>query len=185
MENGSDLQLELFQTENAGRAIPQANNPYFTFLKNYEKTVLLAIGIVATGIVSFSLGVEKGKQVSTLKKDYRMDVAAGVKTKGLTAAPAQVYRQAPVIYEEQGSKDKEDEPQEKQRYYIQLASYKGRANAQKEMDVLKRRGLSAVILPKGNYIVLYLNNLPSKTKAEAMLSELKKRYKDCQIRRRL
>lgn len=182
MENKSNLQLELFQSEDAARINPRADNPYFSFLKSYEKTLLLIIGVAVTGIISFSLGVEKGKQISTLKDDYRLDVAQRVKN---AAAPAQIYRQPPAISQEQDNKEKEIDTREKQRYVIQLASYKGKKNAQKEMEALKRQGIPAVIIPKGNYIVLYAGNFSTKLKAESLLSQLKKRYKDCQLRRRL
>jgi hypothetical protein len=64
-------QSELFSpADNSGQykmRVPK--NPFFLRIRGYEKTMLLIMGLVLTGIISFSLGVEKGKRVGLIKND--------------------------------------------------------------------------------------------------------------------
>jgi hypothetical protein len=56
-------QSELFTQElDSGQFKPRArSNPFFTRIRGYEKVLLLIMGLVLLSIVSFSLGVEKGR----------------------------------------------------------------------------------------------------------------------------
>lgn len=169
-------QLELFSQSKDQRPQERRNNPFFAFVWTYEKTILLVIALVAVGVVSFSLGVEKGKRMALLRSDSRFDTASN-KPGPLPAAPAGPKAAAPssgqaaVPGELSGS------------YTIQLASFNTRSYAQKEMDALKKKGYSALIMHKGKYVVLCVGSFPSKENAQALLSELKKSYKTCYVRR--
>jgi len=44
-------------------------SPFFLRVRGYEKVLLLVMGLVLTSIISFSLGVEKGKSSSREKHD--------------------------------------------------------------------------------------------------------------------
>ena len=59
-------QSELFSSpDNSGQykgRLPK--NPFFLRIRGYEKAMLLIMGLVLTGIIFFSLGVEKGKRVA-------------------------------------------------------------------------------------------------------------------------
>ena len=57
-------QSELFTREmDSGQYKPRiASNPFFMRIRGYEKALLLIMGLVLVSIISFSLGVEKGKQ---------------------------------------------------------------------------------------------------------------------------
>jgi cell division septation protein DedD len=68
-------------------------------------------------------------------------------------------------------------------YTIQVASFKGKSNAQKEADLLRKRGYKASFLNSGSYVILCVGNFPNKETAQALLPELSKYYKDCRIRR--
>ena len=58
-----------------------------------------------------------------------------------------------------------------------------RPQAQKEADSLKKRGFAPLILPKGTYTIVCIGNLSDQKTAKPLLSELKKRYQDCFMRR--
>lgn len=165
MENQNSLQFELFsQTKDfSDLKAKKPNNSFLARLWNYEKTILVIISLVVTSIISFSLGVEKGKRLSLALT---------------TQQPPPSDNLAPKIQNPSDS-----EPPQKQGYIIQLASYKTRIHAQKEIELLKKRGLSPLVLSKGNYTVLYVGNLPNKETAQSLLAELKQRYRDCYIRR--
>lgn len=180
MESQTDLQLELFsQTKGPGDLKPRkASNSFLAYIWNYEKTILVIISLVMTGIVSFSLGVEKGKRLALLK-NTRLDTALNMRPSDKLMPKKQ--DRASAIKKEEAVK--EPGPLEKQGYVIQLASYKTKTHAEKEMELLKKRGLSPLILSKGSYAVLCVGNFPNRETAQSLLSELKKRYNDCYIRR--
>ena len=97
MENEANRQLELFTQSGgpAGARSPSANNAFLAFIWNYEKTILIIIAMVITGIVSFSLGVEKGRRVALISNSniepisYTIQVAA-FKNRNLALRQAQL-----------------------------------------------------------------------------------------------
>lgn len=173
------VQLELFsRAKDAGEIKNRSSDiSFLEHIWHYEKTILIIIGMVITSIISFSLGVEKGKRVSLLRTNFQPTIEN--KTRDAVIPKEQLER-IPVKKEE-GIKG--PAPLEKQNYVIQLASYKTKLHAQKEVELLKKRGLSPSLLPKGSYIVLYVGNFSNKQNAQSVLAELKKRYRDCYIRR--
>ncbi|MDD5116053.1 MAG: SPOR domain-containing protein [Candidatus Omnitrophica bacterium] len=71
------------------------SNPFFTRIRGYEKMLLLVMGLVLLSIVSFSLGVEKGKRSALLSKrgiepaSYTIQVGA-FKNRQLALRQAQI-----------------------------------------------------------------------------------------------
>ncbi len=90
-------QSELFSPgENNGQYKPRLpKNHFFLRIRGYEKVMLLIMGLVLTSIISFSLGVEKGKRIGRVKNntpgqvDYTIQVAT-FKNKQLALAEAQL-----------------------------------------------------------------------------------------------
>jgi len=173
MENTDNSQLELFsQTkDSASLKATGRSRAFLTYIWGYEKTILTIVAVIITGVISFSLGVEKGKRLSSLGST-RLDIASAV---GKTEAKPLISRIQPI----QENKPKNDNAT----FTIQLASYKTKSYAQKEAQALKKKGLSAQVLSKKGYSVLCVGSFVSKEEALRMLSELKKRYQDCHIRR--
>ena len=64
-------QSELFSSsDDSGRYKPRSpKNPFFWQIRRYEKVMLLIMGLVLTSIVSFSLGVEKGRRTGWVKNN--------------------------------------------------------------------------------------------------------------------
>jgi len=187
MEKADNSQLELFsQLKGAGDSSSSSlNRPFFSFLWRYEKTILMIIGLFITGIISFSLGVEKGKKLSTLKSGSLLDIAVTTNKASPVALqkqevnPGKVKNPVPV----QEASPLEAAPLAKSRYTIQLASYRTRTYAQKEAEILRRRGLLPLVFSSGTYTVLCVGRFPDKETAFSLLSELKKKYQGCYIRR--
>ncbi len=195
MERQDSPQLELFSgTKAYGDSISRASNKRFLdFIWNYEKTILTIIGIVFISIISFSLGVEKGKRLSASKNNSFFDIASSQ----LQQKSKPIEKQ--VSSETKGLDQKEEDQRlvakkagitkeslsltEKRGFTIQLASYTTKSLAQREAVGLEKKGFSTLILTKGRYMVLCVGNFPRKETAQSLLSELKKRYKDCYIRR--
>jgi len=61
-------QSELFTQElNSGQYKPKSSViPFFTRIRGYEKVLLLIMGLVLLSIISFSLGVEKGRRIGLI-----------------------------------------------------------------------------------------------------------------------
>ena len=89
-------QSELFSpTDNSGQYKPHfSRNSFFLRIRGYEKVMLLIMGLVLIIIISFSLGVERGKRVAgdknnnTNQSGYTIQVAT-FKNKQLALAEVQ------------------------------------------------------------------------------------------------
>ena len=192
MESPSHSQLELFSQvggRGAVRRTPQ--KPFLTYIRGYEKTMLVIIGIAVASLISFSLGVEKGKR-AVLSQRQQAQLFDQAKLNVVTNPPEQakpVPVSVPVIVQQQEIVKSEpvvpvaQKIQVQGNYTIQVASYKTKESAQKEAATLKKKGLPALVLPKGNYVILCVGNFTNKEKAQAMIAELSKRYKGCYLRR--
>ena len=169
MERQTNPQLELFsQSNEAGNFNTGARNPIMERIWSYEKTILILLAILITGIVAFSVGVEKGKR--TVLNDRQPKVLAQVAPQNTAPKAAPAVKKEEVIVK-QGA------------YTIQVATFKTRANAQSEAEVLKKKGFSPALFTRGGYIVLCVGNFPNKETAQPLVKELSKRYGSCQVRR--
>ncbi|MCX5705086.1 MAG: SPOR domain-containing protein [Candidatus Omnitrophica bacterium] len=198
MERNNAYQLELFTPgANAGVLKPRSEKKAFLArFRAYDKVILMIIGIVVTSIVSFSLGVEKGKQISMRKSSAVFDVALVEKLPQAPLIKQQpaVKTQAPAVQAAvklatvaaTGNKNVVVMPSVQTAigsYAIQVASYKTKSAALRESEALKKQGFVTTLLTKGDYIVLCVGNFNSKEKAQTMLPQLAKRYQGCMIRR--
>lgn len=190
MEKKSPYQLEMFSSENQSllRNDGMRDNVFFNFIRNYEKAVLIIIGMATVSIISFGLGVEKGKKIASVKFSPRLDMATKATLPPIVSVEKpkpEVLRQSVALPQESVEAKEKSAPQflEPQGYVIQLASYKERNLADKEAEALKKKGFNPLILKKGDFTVLYVGHFANKETASSMLSELRKRYVDCYVRR--
>jgi len=175
IEKPTNLQLELFKqpdvSAEGNRRSP--GNAFLAHIWNYEKTILIIIAMVITGIVSFSMGVEKGKRLT-------MQIPAQDKARAVAITPSPQRTPAAIKSQEAV---KENISPDKENYIIRLASYRVKTHAQSEAELLKKKGLFPLILSKGGYAVLCVGNISDKQTARSLLAQLKKRYRDCYITR--
>ena len=187
MEKQKHYQLELFSgTQNTANSKSTGSaNALLSYIKTYERTILIIIALAATGIISFTLGVEKGKKVSGLKKRPKLDIAVRQNLKEST--PARIQKKARIAPAQNNLRKEESAKERKKNIFegftIQLASYKTRKFANLEADRLKKKGFTPLVLAKGDYIVLCVGKFHSKERARAQLSKFKKRYDGCYVRR--
>lgn len=191
MEKENHYQLELFSQEKSpGSSKKHFSNYFLTFIRAYEKAILITIGLLATGVFSFSLGVEKGKRITLLNANSRLDIA--LKKEKASPEPViikQEYEPAPDTQAIAKRKEQKQAPQKNelkeyiQNYTIQIASYRTKANAQEEARALKKKGLSSFVLPKGKFSIVCVGNFLKQESARTLLAQLKKRYRDCYVRR--
>lgn len=167
-------QLELFSdTKDPALAKDKSHNA--SVLKRiwaYEKTILIIIGMVTTGIVSFSLGVERGKKIVPVQQKPRFDLSLPPAQKGEIAVKQTVER----------AQTKTEEPS-LSGFTVQIASYKNKSAAQKQAEVLEKKGVSTLVLTKGQYTILCIGRFSDEKNAGSTIAELKKNYKDCFLRR--
>jgi hypothetical protein len=178
MDKITDPQLELFsEGQNSYLPTKPRGFSFLTYVRGYEKVILLIITFTITGIISFSLGVEKGKSLA-MKRLPEEEVYH---------KQATAVAQPRVIPPEQVQKEPESAPKQNtpDGYTVQLASYQSKVSAQKEAELLKKMGHSPLILSKGKYMVLCVGNFPSQQEAKSLLSQFEKgkRYKGCYVRR--
>jgi len=81
-------------------------NPFFLRIRGYEKIMLLVMGLVLAGIISFSAGVENGKRIAFAKNSgqeqngYTIQVAS-FKNKEFALANARLLKRdglAPLVF---------------------------------------------------------------------------------------
>lgn len=179
MEKGEKEQLDLFlgAQDNPDLLARRIERKHFVArIWGYEKTILLLLCFLVVGIVAFSLGVEKGRKGKIVS---------------LEAVPKPVIKEVVLQKESPAESAKEDvsagvspaQTELKEGYTIQVATFNTRNYAQKEVDLLSKRGYKAFIVTKGKHIIVCVGNFSDKTNAQPVLSELGRYYKGCYIRR--
>lgn len=142
-------------------------NSFVARIWKYEKSILLILGFMVVGVISYSLGVEKGRQdlvsAKTVRAGHQLVAAKEM------AAPAPLVTPVPKRQEELFS--------------VQVATFNARSHAQREVESLARKGFKAFILAKGKYFVVCVGKFSDKSSAQPVLSELSRNYKGCYIRR--
>ena len=68
-------------------------------------------------------------------------------------------------------------------YTIQVAVFKNRELAAREVQSLSRKGLTPLAFAKGNYIILCVGKFSNQESAQPLLTVLQKTYAGCRIRR--
>ena len=114
------------------------------------------------------------------RNDARFDVAVKPAVQALPVIPAPKQ----MASEPQTQPVKKEEVKEiGLNYTIQVASFSNRINAQKEVESLRRKGLSPLMLSKGKFSIVCVGNFTKREEAESLLPKLKKQYQDCRVRR--
>jgi len=177
MEREKHSQLELFyqgQEFNEKKPDSRLSNSFWVYISNYEKIILVVIGFIITGIISFCLGVEKGKTITGPKFNPQFDIVQKQELKSQELKPLSPKKQVmpqPQIQEQESG------------YTVQVASFRTKTNAEKEMEGLKKKGFSALIVSKGEYMIVCVGSFSDKETAKSLLSQLRQKYRDCYIRR--
>lgn len=169
-------QLELFKTDQDRPKIFRRDSyrtSFFSVVKIHEKAIVVTIGFIIVSLISFSLGVEKGKGLIKGQSENREE-------KNLYAQQSlkeKVLEVNPVRNTTQKANNKKAE------YTIQVATFRTKTYAQKEVERLKKRGLQTLIIPRGEFVTVCVGNFSEKQEAKISLNQLKKIYRDCFIRR--
>jgi len=171
MEKDPNRQLELFSdTQDDAKVYHRhsSQNHFSGRIWGYEKSILIVISLLVIGIISYSLGVKKGRRALGNTNE---PVASLPKLEVTVPAMAVLPQELPL------------EPANKSGYAIQVASFKTDSYAKKEVEILKARGYKALTLDKGAHVIVCVGDFKNEAEAQSMLSALRRYYKDCRIRR--
>lgn len=194
-------QLEMFADHSgndldSNRASVKENAVFLAKIHNYKKNIFLFIILLFVSLISFSLGIERGRLIvnSEAVRNTTADEGAALLPSNETVAiPIQQNssKQQPIVKEEKKSvsavaqkrETKKKEEIKKVSYTIQVASVLQKRNADTELSKLKKRGYSAFSFSKGKYTVICVGKFSAKEEAQKLLQKLKSNYPDSQIRR--
>ena len=165
-------QLELFKFKHSAEEFkrPRYRPNFFDFIRIYEKAISIIIVFFIVSLISFSLGVERGKRFSGI---------ANTKTDKIIAQQPQTPSdEIPAV-----SIQAEEKKDTSNKYTVQVATFKTKNYAQKEANRLEKKGLQALIISKGKYVCVCVGRFSGKQEAKITLNQLKNTYQDCFIRR--
>ncbi len=150
-------------------------------------------------VLSFSLGVERGKRLAGLPKedtDFKEkfveskpqeEIQHAVDVKTVSENVSQPKEIELIALVELANKEPENALKTfaEKAYTIQVASFKKEQYAKKEANILRNNGYrnqDIFVLDKGKYSIVCVGSFHEKDQAKLLLGKLKKRYKDCLIR---
>ncbi|NQT96081.1 MAG: SPOR domain-containing protein [Candidatus Omnitrophica bacterium] len=181
MDEKRQAQKELFEEFTEAGEKRKSSKPLFyprpkrTFTLSYEHIVIVAITVIIVAVVSFSIGVEKGKA-------RHEDIgSAGIR---VVKSKASIETKVPPAETEALEEPKPEPAETKPIYTVQVASYKQIEDARKEAEVLEGKGYKSDVLVKGIYYIVCAGEFSTRDKAKTLERKLKAVYKDCYIRER-
>lgn len=164
---------------------------------SHQSVIILVICVLMSLVVSFTLGVEKGKLIAKNASVPGRDLLASAPAVS-EAAPQKVAfsQEAAVLATPDAplaaapkktgettiaAKNKADAPQNI--YAIQIASVKSASAAKQLTESLVKKGLSSFTRTSGKYTVVLAGNFPKREDARMSLKELQKTFADCFIKK--
>lgn len=153
-----EKKLKFFKNKN--RFLP---NRMLILQFSAEKLTFLLIGTVLLIILTFCLGVERGKRIAS----------------GAAKAPETMQVKAPV--QAKAPTEKKSGSTEKI-HTIRIATYINKTSAENITAKIKKEGFPAYIVKSGNFFLICVGDYNTRQDAEAALSTLKKNYQDSYIK---
>lgn len=150
-------QFELFSQGSEGPNLKHPSlwsNSFFTRIRGYEKALLIIMSIALTGIISYSLGVEKGRSVQV-------------------ALPQETV----LLHSNESPRVSQNS------YTIQIGTFKNKDLALKEFQRLKNMGFTPQAFLKNGHIILCVGKFFTLENAQLSAAQLQKTYAGCRIRR--
>ena len=145
-----------------------------------DTLILLGVITILLFTISFSMGVERGKSITQGIKGAKKEISPAQSQDTATSKNKSINKDAEAT---QRSKKKVEE--KKERYHVQVASFKKENSARKEVERLEEGGYPVRIMKKGDYVVIYVGGFENEGEAKSNFKDLKKRYKDCIFRKSL
>jgi len=185
--NYKQSQFELFPGTTGGSS--DVGKPRYLFANltlSVENVVVIGIITLMTMVFAFSLGVEKGKKITSFSSSVEERPPVSIlnpsaKTPAVSATPPQINqaKKPPVV----ASATVNLPSTSNKPYTIQVASFKDDQYAKKEASVLKNKNLDSFVISKGNFFIVCIGKFSKKEEARGLLAKLKRTYNDCLVRR--
>ncbi|MBU1122435.1 MAG: SPOR domain-containing protein [Candidatus Omnitrophota bacterium] len=180
-----ERQLHLFGFDEGSRDIKRRNIVSLSL----DTFILLLIVVVLLFVLAFSLGVERGRKIVSNKladeDKFKID-AVDLSQDRLSLDSAESkegdLRKDKVEAAKDTEVDKETK-EETKNYIIQIATYLKENIALEEAKKLKDNGHEVLVSKKGEFTVLFVGSFKNREQAQVTMQSLRKRYKDCFIRR--
>ena len=141
-----------------------------------DTIILLGVIIILLFTISFSMGVERGKNITDNIEKAGNKTIVPVQSQDNTATSRNTSINKDAGANQQSSEEAENE---RKRYHVQVASFKKENSARKEVERLEENGYPVRILKKGEYIVIYVGGFENEGEAKNNFKNLRKKYKDC------
>jgi hypothetical protein len=183
-----ERQLNLFNFEGGGRDIKKRN----TIIIPIDTLILLAIVGALLIILSFSIGVERGRRIAlrNIENNDKVDLGTNLissQFEDTQITEAEVEEESDLLEQTaeniSDKKDNEASVSGEKKYIIQVATYLKEKIALDEARKLEESGYSVSVSKKGEFIVLFVSGFENRKNAQKAMQSLRKRYKDCFIRR--
>lgn len=193
MRKNNTAQLEMFTLDDQDiaydKSVSRADPLRLEKVRDYQKLIFKCIAFMLVSLVSFSLGVEKGKKAVQMLRPA-LEQASPKETADVTVEqkiPPTITHTPIDIRIVASSKPKpavlKEKSEKKANYTIQVASISKAKNVKGELTSLKNKGYSVFSLVKGKYTVICVGRFNAKEDAKNSLEKLRNKYPDCQIRR--
>lgn len=177
-----------------------------------EYTVILGIVILVLLVISYAVGVEKGKRVSSAKKIHAQDDKSQVIENNKLTKTIQAEKFPEDLRQDTNDRDKDPESldieekaapipsvieteakEEEERetsadkalYTIRLASFKKEGDAKREVARLKKTGKDASYARKGLWYQVFVKGYETIETARKAKDALIQEYPDCYIRKEM
>jgi len=187
-----------------------AQNDKKTFARKYltlplDTLIMAAVMIMLLLTIAFSLGVEKGRKITSINNvrpredrgmiiESRLDqmdntipaaIPITAQTPMIAKKPAQTEAMTGLPQQPRAEQYTQTIPAavtDSNKYVIQVASFAKENIAQEEAKRLENKGYSAVVAKKGKFTVVFVGNFADKNKAQENMQTLRKQFKDCFVR---
>ncbi|MDP8265562.1 MAG: SPOR domain-containing protein [Candidatus Aceula meridiana] len=187
--NFKQSQFELFPHSPADAPDPHKSKFLFSSITlSFENIIILTVCLFMVIILSFSIGVERGKIAALPSGDEPIKQQAALEQESRTMPSQTIIPEEPKVSVvaqasvEPASENVSEKPL--QDYFtVQVASFKTNKYAEKEAQSLKQKGYESFVIPKGKYIIVCAGKFLTNLDAKGFITELKYKYKDCLVRR--
>ena len=143
--------------------------------------IFVFIGFIIALAVVFSIGVEKGKSISSVSL-RQAEAYKDIKEAERIESENFVFEQQNDIEEIDVSARSVD-VEIPFAFTVQVASYRREEVAKKHEEQLKAQGNDAFVLKKGDYYIVCVGKFSNRQGADTQMKKLRKVYSDCLVRK--
>ena len=195
----SDYQDELFREFSEG--IPSKKGRFGNVresllrskMVSFEQILFASIGALIILVLVFSLGVERGRQMTKTCQipEVRLVTPVLPKEEKVTAvnqsqqdgAPVSSQKEIAVAAQELPKTEIVQTKKETKGYTVQIVTYKDKKSAEKLQKEIHSKGQKTFLMPKGELMVLCIGEYTTSSEAGKATQLFRKQFPDCFVRK--